>query len=220
MSNDTYFGMFAFEWTPTVKLSEEGLEREIREGAEGIELDNMALAGGDFFSDLDDAARARAVKAAKEVLPAMLTLYRYAVEGRYLPGWLDDDLPDDYMRIAKIFARRARDAAEEHNLLVPVQCEKVIAMTQVRAGLDQAVRGVEYMALRLGEPLHHVTLFEIAVLAQMNEKSVRNATQPNAPDRLLTMRQGTRTVVAATEAMAWLCRRRSFTPTQHPESDS
>ncbi|MNR57125.1 hypothetical protein D3C85_1778380 [compost metagenome] len=59
----------------------------------------------------------------------------------------------------------------------------------------------------------YLNLKEVAVLAQMHEKSVRNATQPTAPDRLYTRKEGTRTVVDSHEALRWLKGRRNFKPT-------
>lgn len=100
---------------------------------------------------------------------------------------------------------------------VPILLEQLFFHAILRSQLDQdTLKGVEEDLLPT--PLHceragYLNLKEIAVLAQMQEKSVRNATQPNAQDRLHTRKEGTRTVVDSHEALRWLKGRRNFKPT-------
>lgn len=58
-----------------------------------------------------------------------------------------------------------------------------------------------------------LTLFEVSVLANMSEKSVRNATHKTKTDRLVTTKVGGSTYVTPEEAKLWLKDRRGFVPT-------
>lgn len=57
-----------------------------------------------------------------------------------------------------------------------------------------------------------LTLGEVALLAGMDEKSVRNAANPKHKNALKTVSQGNRTYVTTADARAWLTGRRGFTP--------
>lgn len=57
-----------------------------------------------------------------------------------------------------------------------------------------------------------LTLGEVALLAGMDEKSVRNAANPKLKNALKTVSQGNRTYVRTSDARAWLAGRRGFTP--------
>jgi hypothetical protein len=59
-----------------------------------------------------------------------------------------------------------------------------------------------------------LTLDEVAALANMDLRSVRNATLATTSDRLVIGRHGTRTLVRAEDARRWLTRRRSFRRTK------
>ena len=54
----------------------------------------------------------------------------------------------------------------------------------------------------------------MAFLARMTEKAVRNASQPAAVDRLVTRKEGKRTVVDSSDALRWLKGRRNFVQTE------
>ena len=60
-----------------------------------------------------------------------------------------------------------------------------------------------------------LTLGHIALLANMDEKSVRNAANPKSKDPLKTFSHGSRTYVNTDDAKDWLSRRRGFLPTQY-----
>ena len=100
---------------------------------------------------------------------------------------------------------------------VPIYLEQLFFHAILRANLDLDTLP-DLDEDMLPSPLRggnsgFLNLKEIAVLAQMDEKSVRNATQPGAPDRLHTRKSGTRTVVDSKEALRWLKNRRNFEPT-------
>lgn len=60
----------------------------------------------------------------------------------------------------------------------------------------------------------HLSIAEIALLANMDEKSVRNASGSKAGDRLITTKVATRAVVQVQEANRWLAGRKEFVPTR------
>lgn len=60
----------------------------------------------------------------------------------------------------------------------------------------------------------YLTIADIAVLANMDERSVRNAANPKLPDHLITEQVGKRTLVRPEEARRWLSNRKGFVPTQ------
>jgi hypothetical protein len=143
--------------------------------------------------------------------------YAYAVEGEldlYGIGAQDDNWLD-----FASFINQARWDDEFHsaNSLAP-GLEKLFKLGAIRARLDLDTIGeAAEQALPTvlqGEACGYLSLNEVAFLAQIGEKSVRNATQPNAPDRLLTRKEGSRTVVDSPVALKWLLRRRSFRPTR------
>jgi len=101
---------------------------------------------------------------------------------------------------------------------VPVFLEQIYFQAILRARLDIDTRP-DLDEDMLPRPLRYqstgyLNLNEVAALAQMHQKSVRNATQPTAPDRLLTRKDGARTVVDSPEALRWLRGRRNFKPSE------
>lgn len=133
--------------------------------------------------------------------------YAYAYEGRRPRYRADQSFLD-----LQYFCRVARAAVETYVSPhgVPKACEKVMAMASLRSRLDQAVLGLASPSAAIDGEAVDFTLQEVAVMAAMHEKSIRNATQKNAPDRLKTKPFGKRTRVSAHDAADWLSRRRSF----------
>lgn len=141
--------------------------------------------------------------------------YDYAMEGQLKTTGIG--IQDDNWLDFASFIYQARNDDEFHsaNSLAPT-LEKLFYLGAVRARLDIETLGEPAEAALptiLQDNNGYLTLFEVAVLAQMIEKSVRNATQPTAPDRLLTRKEGSRTVVDCHEALRWLKGRRNFKPT-------
>lgn len=67
---------------------------------------------------------------------------------------------------------------------------------------------------------HYLTIAEMALLANMDERSVRNATNPKLPDPLKTEKIGKRSLVNREEGRRWLASRKGFVPTQESEFDA
>ncbi|MFJ3106879.1 MULTISPECIES: hypothetical protein [Pseudomonas] len=137
--------------------------------------------------------------------------YEYAVEGKWPSQGHDNDA--DWLDLSA-FVTTGRSYVEHYGAAPPKMLEKTLVMGGIRAGLDSDRADIDGIpAVLEGLYTGYLTLLEIAIMAQMSEKSVRNATLPTAQDRLVTSKQGTRTVVEAPEALRWLSGRRSFNPT-------
>lgn len=63
----------------------------------------------------------------------------------------------------------------------------------------------------------YLTLAEVALLANMDERSVRNAANPKLPNPLKTEQVGKRSLVTPEEARRWLDGRKGFVPTKKCE---
>jgi hypothetical protein len=63
-------------------------------------------------------------------------------------------------------------------------------------------------------PKGYLSLRHLAWLADMEERSVRNAANPKLPDALVTEQYDKRTVISLVEARRWLADRKGFVPTR------
>lgn len=160
------------------------------------------------------------------IVSATRDCYEYAIHGRLKPAKTAAQAGDsshDWNALAALILA-ARYGIEFFSpevagvsVGVPINLEQLFFHAILRARLDRGTLpelNEDMLPVALcSEPEQHLNLKEIAVLAQMHEKSVRNATQPTAPDRLFTRKEGTRTVVDTPEALRWLKGRRHFKPT-------
>jgi hypothetical protein len=193
---------------PTTLVNLQAVELEVRQGFAGIIGSLQTIVFGDRGSEFPSYPPKG--RGDEYIRDCAVSAYRYAIDGIRPTGRNDESFMDFSCFCA--FARKAAECYGEGG--VASTCEKVLAMAILRTRLDEATLGLPAMATEIeshGGP--DFSLFEIAVLAQMNEKSVRNATQPTAPDRLKTIRVGARTRVTAADALDWLSRRRSFSGT-------
>lgn len=165
----------------------------------------------------DEDALDKALGGASHFITIAEDCYDYAVEGQLKTTGLG--IQDDNWRYFASFINQARWDDEFHgaNSLSP-RLEHVFKLGAIRARLDCDTLGdAAYEALPevlRNEAVGYLSLQEIAFLAQMTEKAVRNAAQPTSPDRLATRKEGTRTVVDSPEALRWLKGRRNFQPTK------
>lgn len=91
-----------------------------------------------------------------------------------------------------------------------------------RMVLDGGWRHTDYSAGEYGAingDMNHLTLAEVALLANMDERSVRNAANPKLADPLKTEHIGKRSLVSPEEARRWLAGRKGFIATQECKSD-
>jgi len=107
---------------------------------------------------------------------------------------------------------------DESNKNTPPHLSFLAAQTAVaRIMLDGGDRHADYeqneYGLRHGN-FSHLTLAEVSLLANMDERSVRNAANPKLADPLKTEQFGKRSLVSPEEARRWLVGRKGFIPTQ------
>lgn len=143
--------------------------------------------------------------------------YDYAVEGQLKTSGIG--LQDgDWLDFAS-FINQARWEAELHAAnSMSIKLEQVFKVGAVRARLDCDIFGdVAYDVLPevlRNSSVGYLTLSDVAFLAGMTEKAVRNAAQPKRGGHLVTRKEGTRTVVDSHKALRWLNDRRNFVATQ------
>lgn len=86
-----------------------------------------------------------------------------------------------------------------------------------RIMLDGGDRHADYEQSEYGfrnSNFSHLTLAEVSLLANMDERSVRNAANPKLTDPLKTEQFGKRSLVSPEEARRWLAGRKGYVPTQ------
>jgi hypothetical protein len=100
----------------------------------------------------------------------------------------------------------------------PPHLTMLAAQTAVaRMVLDDGWRHTDYGSLDNGVlkgDMSHLTLAEVALLANMDERSVRNAANPKLTNPLKTEQVGQRSLVRPDEARRWLAGRKGYVPTQ------
>ncbi|EPJ56204.1 MAG: hypothetical protein OFPI_00950 [Osedax symbiont Rs2] len=191
---------------------------EIQPGLEAIQAVYSSVTKG-RFEGITAKEDARYMNGVARVI------YQYSIEG-ILPTRLTQEIMDvaDQLNSTDLgaifldfstFCLASRVGAELTGYgNVTASCEQIMAMAIVRNKLDYQL-DEPYMEVSELEPCDEpFTLKEIAILAQMNERSVRNATLSSARDRLATSRDGKRVTVNAPEVASWLNRRKNFKPTR------
>lgn len=98
-----------------------------------------------------------------------------------------------------------------HLAILAAQC------AAARLVLDGASRRTDYANDEFGPggwDFDSLTLAEVALLADMDERSVRNAANPKLPNPLMTESVGRRSLVRPEEARRWLATRKGFVATK------
>jgi len=95
--------------------------------------------------------------------------------------------------------------------------ESAVARTVLDGGDRHTDYGTDVHGLGKGDG-GYLTLAEVALLANMDERSVRNAANPKLADPLKTTPIGKRSLVSVEEANRWLVGRKGFIPTRHSET--
>lgn len=213
-----YIEHYSATLKPERAFSKNDLIREVGESSVDLQealatvflIENSASNGGDSGFELASGPTCRAAE----------VVYDYAVSGIWPdPSRAGVFHTDELFLDFSLRNEWTRSAVEHFGGTPPLAAEKALAMAYLRARLDHATLGRSPEAVILESDTDSFSLFEIAVLAQMAEKSVRNATQQRANDRLKTTPVGTRALVEAGEALRWLKGRRSFTSTVLPTSE-
>jgi hypothetical protein len=106
---------------------------------------------------------------------------------------------------------------EEDTFSLPETVSRTVRTAVARHVLDG---GDRYTDFGVGEhgfgngDWGYLTLTEVALLADMDERSVRNAANPKLPHPLKTEAVGKRSLVTREEARRWLSGRKGFVPTR------
>lgn len=202
--------LFCQSSNPAAKISPEILVQEVNAAYTG-HLQAEAEKYRCVVEDLDAV-----LGGASHFITIAENCYGYAIEGQLKTT--GTGIQDDNWLDFASFINQARWDDEFHSAssLAPA-LEKLFKLGAIRARLDidtlgDAAEQVLPSALK-DSACGYLTLLEIAFLAQITEKSARNATPPTAPDRLYTRKEGARAVVDSHEALRWLKGRRSFKPT-------
>lgn len=110
-----------------------------------------------------------------------------------------------------------RPFLEELDNAVPRLALRAVQAAVARMVLDGGHRATDYGIDEYGvgnSTWDHLTLAEVALLANMDERSVRNAANPKLANPLKTTQVGKRSLVTPEEARRWLAGRKGFVPTQ------
>lgn len=132
-----------------------------------------------------------------------MALYAYAYEGR------EQDQPP----LRSEFYDQFLDTSL--NLLrLPSPVLDVVHLAQARQVLDGGDRELQSGDDEDEIPVGYLTVSEVAALAAIDTRSVRNAMSPKLPDPLVGQPYGKRVFIAVGEAQRWLSGRKGFKPTQ------
>ena len=218
MSFESQLNFYCPILNPALRCTKEQVLEQVRDCMDGIGQGLGNIAGLDIDQSSTNGKQYR-LKSARLCRIAEV-LYDYAVEG----VWPDTgrvgegEHLDDIVGDMAFLSGTARVAAELYGSEVPTYLEKLLAMALVRTEIVTKVEEIQLDSATLLRETEYLALQHIALLAQMTEKAVRNATQPTAKDRLETIKVGAKTMVTHGEALRWLSNRRNFKPTVIPDS--
>ena len=153
---------------------------------------------------------------------AMGELYDYGVmgipTGDLVPGNRINGIHAHVEMFLRAFdTARAKIFLEAGDNEAPRLCLFTVQIAVARMVLDGGERYTDYGASEHGilqGDTGYLTFSEIAMLANMDERSVRNAANPKLSNTLKTELKGTRSLVNIEEAGRWLAGRKGFTPTK------
>lgn len=134
----------------------------------------------------------------------MGVLYEYAINGIQTITDLTDDYEEsrDFFRGLESFDLLWENVEGEDVSIK--KCMQVVEMANARLVLDD---GGFASSTEAGVLANHLSLSQVALLAGLDDRTVRNATTPKAKDRLATVNFGGRTFVDNDVAIEWLKRR-------------
>ena len=147
-------------------------------------------------------------------------LYEYGIEGVQTEGLGQDQIIDAEVADVEMFLRgldSLRLYLSDIQVSLPRLAIRTIRTAVARHVLDGGERYSNFGSLSDdgGCPDDsYLTLLEVAYLADMDERSVRNAASSKQPGSLKTETIGKRSLVQIEEARRWLAGRKSFIPTR------
>lgn len=141
-------------------------------------------------------------------------IYDYVVNANWYPVQHETEFMD-----AVGFVQSLRITVELYSFDSLAQLETLIVFAAARAKIDShngyPVWDLETFSDFLGHStVDGLSISEVALLAHMDEKSVRNATQMQKQDRLITQKNSDGVYIKAEDALDWLKKRQGFKPTK------
>ena len=138
-----------------------------------------------------------------EIWHKFCALYDYAISGVRSEEWTP-------------FSEKFGDTIGIELQRLPPLVFGTVCLAEARHLLD----GGDCDMLTSDAPKGYLSLRHVAWLADMDERSVRNAANPKLPGHLVTEQYERRTVVSLAEARRWLAGRKGFIPTQSATAPS
>ena len=156
------------------------------------------------------------------VWEAVSEMYDYGVEGIPTGDLVPGSRIDGAHAHVEMFFRgldtpHMRTCLEASDNAPPRLAMFAVQSAVARMVLDSGDRYTDFGAGEYGMgkgDCGYLTLAEVALLANMDERSVRNAANPKLPDPLKTEQVGKRSLVSPEEARRWLAGRKGFVPTK------
>lgn len=146
----------------------------------------------------------------------LMAMYEYGVLGRHGGLYGDGHILDGPESDVELFLRGLDSLSQylgEDDGEVPRLALRTAQTAVARHILDGGVRYSLSNDDDRGEECGYLSFEELALLANMDERSVRNAANPKLPDALVTTSFGRRTLIAVEDANRWLAGRKGFVPT-------
>jgi len=163
--------------------------------------------------DMDDSERVK-----KTTLWQVAdAFYEYGINGIPCEGLGAGEVIDGQFADVELFLNHIEqlDAyLSEDSVVLPHFAKKAAQAAVARHVLE----GGQRYALSIEDEIGYLGLAEIALLAKMDEKSVRNAANSKNNDPLKTETIGKRSMVSVTEARRWLAGRKGYVPTRATNS--
>lgn len=156
------------------------------------------------------------------VFKAVSEMYDYGVTGTPMEELLPGAKIDGVYAYVERFLRamdtpQMRLLLEQNDNTPPHLAMTAVQSAVARIVLDGGDRYTDFGAVEYGVrkgDYGYLTLAEVALLADMDERSVRNAANPKLPDPLKTEQVGKRSLVSPKEARRWLAGRKGYVQTK------
>ncbi|MEZ5646024.1 MAG: hypothetical protein R3E94_03270 [Burkholderiaceae bacterium] len=178
-----------------------------------------------LFAGICNASAVEDLVRSSHLWQAVDAMYDYGVLGIPSGSLVPNGAADMRHQEAERFIRAMHTPAmwlllDANDNAPPQLALRVAKMSSARMALDNVLGRYQHDADENGRATlssDSLTIADVALLANMDERSVRNAANPRMPNPLRTQQVGLRTVVTPEDALEWLRKRRGFTPTQHSD---
>lgn len=203
-------------------FSKKDMQSELLEFMQGFANSIERLYGGNVSESLSNTN----IITKSYLWNAVSEMYDYGVLGIPSARFGHDEVIDGVHADCEVFLNCISNGGMdiylyEDDVIHPNLSYKAMATAIARHVLEGGERYTDYGAGEHGlgnGDWGYLTLSEIALLADMDERSVRNAANPKLNDPLKTESVGKRSLVSPQEAKRWLAGRKSFISTQLPIS--